>query len=343
MSKTIDLRSDTVTRPSPAMREAMMEAEVGDDVFGEDPTAARLEARIAEILGKEAALFVPSGTMANQLAIRLHTQPGDEVLCEIDCHIAHYESGAPAALSGVLLRTIQGKRGVIHPDQVAGHLRHGHEWEARSRLLCIENTHNRAGGTIASMRDIQSVCAEARGNGLALHLDGARLWNASVATGIPEKHYAAGFDTVSVCLSKGLGAPVGSLLAGEKETIERARRFRKMFGGGMRQIGFLAAAGLFALDHQRDRLADDHLNARILAEGIDTVAGLHIDPTEVDTNIVMFTSEVPASDVIGRLAEVGIQMVPFGPKTVRATTHHDVSDVDIEVVISHMQSLFGRK
>lgn len=343
MSNSIDLRSDTVTRPTPEMREAMMQAEVGDDVFSEDPTANQLEANVAELLGKEAAIFVPSGTMGNQLAIRLHTEPGDEVLCEADCHIAHYESGAPAALSGVLLRTIQGKRGSIGADQIADHLRHGYEWEARSSLLCVENTHNRAGGTIISIDDIRAVCAEGRSHGLALHLDGARIWNATAATGISEKEYAAGFDTVSVCLSKGLGAPVGSLLAGPSEMITRARRFRKMFGGGMRQIGFLAAAGLYALDHRRERLIEDHQNARVLAEGIDTVAGLDIDPTDVDTNIVMFSSDAPATNVIARLAEVGILMVPFGPNKVRATTHHDVSDLDIEIVISHMQAIFGRK
>ncbi len=343
MSNSIDLRSDTVTRPTPEMREAMMQAEVGDDVFAEDPTAIQLEATIAEVVGKEAAVFVPSGTMGNQLAIRLHTQPGDEVLCEADCHIAHYESGAPAALSGVLLRTIQGKRGSIAARQIADHVRHGYEWEARSSLLCVENTHNRAGGTIISIDDIRAVCKESRRHGLALHLDGARIWNATAATGIPEKEYAAGFDTVSVCLSKGLGAPVGSLLAGSRELIARARRFRKMFGGGMRQIGFLAAAGLYALEHRRGRLVDDHQNARILAEGIDTVAGLHIDPTNVDTNIVMFSSDDPASDVVDRLAEVGILMIPFGANKIRATTHHDVSDLDIEVVISHMQAIFGRR
>jgi len=343
MSNSIDLRSDTVTRPTPEMREAMMQAEVGDDVFGEDPTAIQLEAAVAEMLGKEASVFVPSGTMGNQIALKLHTQPGDEVLCEVDCHIAHYESGAPAALSGVLLRTIQGRRGSIRAGQIADHLRHGHEWEARSSLLCVENTHNRAGGTIISIDDIRAVCKESRSHGLALHLDGARIWNATAATGIPEKEYATGFDTVSVCLSKGLGAPVGSLLAGSHEMIARARRFRKMFGGGMRQIGFLAAAGLFAMEHHRERLVDDHQNARILAEGIDTVAGLHIDPTDVDTNIVMFSSDDPASDVIGRLAEVGILMVPFGSNKVRATTHHDVSGLDIEIVISQMQAIFGRR
>jgi threonine aldolase len=343
MTSPIDLRSDTITRPSPEMRTAMMEAEVGDDVFAEDPSAIRLEAEVSKILGKEAGVFVPSGTMGNQLAIKLHTQPGDEVLCEIDCHIAHYESGAPAALSGVLLRTIQGKRGVIGAGQIGTHVRQGHDWEATSRLLCIENTHNRAGGTISAIGDILAVCKEGRRHGLALHLDGARIWNATAATGITEKEYADPFDTVSVCLSKGLGAPVGSVLVGSAETIARARRFRKMFGGGMRQIGFLAAAGLHALEHQRERLVDDHRNARVLAEGIDTVAGLHIDPSEVDTNIVMFTSDDPASVAVGRLSEVGILMVPFGPNKIRATTHHDVSSLEIEVVISQMQSIFGRR
>jgi threonine aldolase len=342
MADSIDLRSDTVTRPTPEMLEAMMSAEVGDDVFGEDPSATRLEKKVARILGKERALFVPSGTMANQLAIRLHTEPGDEVLCEADSHMAHYESGAPAALSGVLLRSIPGKRGAIRADQLSEYLRQGHEWEARSRLLCVENTHNRAGGTVISLRDVETLTKAGRDRGLALHLDGARLWNASAATGIPEKDYAVDFDTVAVSLSKGLGAPVGSLLAGSAETMARARRFRKMFGGGMRQIGFLAGAGLYALDHHRERLVEDHHKARILAEGIDTVAGLHIDPTEVDTNIVMFSTDDPASEVVARLGEIGILMVPFGPHQVRATTHLDVSDMDIEMVISQMQRVFGR-
>jgi threonine aldolase len=343
MPQAIDLRSDTVTRPTPEMLEAMMVAEVGDDVFGEDPTARRLEKKVAGLLGKDRGLFVPSGVMGNQLAIRLLTDPGDEVLCELDAHIAHYESGAPAAISGVLLRTIAGRRGTIPPSEVAAHLRHGHEWEARSRLLCVENTHNRAGGTVVSLRDIQTLCQEARRHDLALHLDGARLWNASIASGIAEREYAAGFDTVVVCLSKGLGAPVGSVLAGPADLMTRARRIRKMLGGGMRQIGFLAAAGLYALEHHRQRLAEDHHHARILAEGIDTVAGLHIDPTEVDTNIVMFRTDDPAAEVVGRLAETGILMVPFGPRTIRATTHLDVSAVDIEVAISQMQRIFGRK
>lgn len=343
MHAPIDLRSDTVTRPCAAMREAMFAAEVGDDVFEEDPTALQLETTTAAILGKEAALFVPSGTMGNQLAIKLQTQPGDEVLCEADCHVAHYESGAPAALSGVLLRTITGKRGVIPAEQIQDFVRSGQEWEARSSLLCIENTHNRAGGTIYPLDDLLRVCAEARKHGLALHLDGARLWNATAATGIPESEYAAPFDTVSVCLSKGLGAPVGSLIAGKYEMIRRARRFRKMFGGGMRQIGFLAAAGLYALEHHRLRLIEDHSNAFALAEGAAAVAGFRVDPSDVDTNIVMIDTEAPARDVLAKLDEVGILMVPFGPNRIRATTHHDVSSLDIEIAVSQLQSLFGRK
>lgn len=340
-STAIDLRSDTVTRPSPGMRRAMYEAEVGDDVFGEDPTAIALEKEVARLLGKETAVFVPSGTMGNQLAIRLHTQPGDEVLCEADSHIAHYESGAPAALSGVLLRTIHGKRGAISPQQVREHVRGGHEWEARSSLLALENTHNRAGGAIYPLKDILAACEEARNLGLALHLDGTRLWNASAATGIPEAEFAAPFDTVSVCLSKGLGAPVGSLLAGSEKVMAGARRFRKMFGGGMRQIGILAAAGLYALEHHKADLPRDHARAARLADCIAALPGLEIDSPAAETNIVLFRVKAGnAVQAVARLAELGVLMVPFGPTTIRASLHRDLSDEDVNRAIEVLQNLF---
>lgn len=342
MSAAVDLRSDTVTRPSEAMRQAMFEASVGDDVFGEDPTAIALEKEVAGLLGKEAALFISSGTMGNQIAIRLHTQPGDEVICEAGSHIAHYEAGAPAAFSGVLLRTIEGRRGVIRPEQIKSHARHGFDWEARTSLLSLENTHNRAGGAVFPLTDLHAACAAGRELGLALHLDGARLWNASAATGVPEARFAQPFDTVSVCLSKGLGAPVGSVIAGTAETMRRARRIRKMLGGGMRQIGMLAAAGLYALQHHRPSLVDDHAKARKLAGRIAGLPRLEIDEPGAETNIVMFrVREGSAEDALAVLAEHGVLMVPFGPTTIRASTHRDVSDEDIDRVNDILTELFG--
>lgn len=342
MSAAVDLRSDTVTRPSEEMRQAMFEAAVGDDVFGEDPSAIALEKEVAQILGKEAALFISSGTMGNQIAIRLHTEPGDEVICEAGSHIAHYEAGAPAAFSGVLLRSIEGRRGVITPAQIKAHARHGFDWEARTSLLSLENTHNRAGGAIFPLGALHDACAAGRELGLALHLDGARLWNASAATGIPEARFAEPFDTVSVCLSKGLAAPVGSVLAGSAETIRRARRIRKMLGGGMRQIGMLAAAGRYAIEHHRRTLTDDHAKARRLADAISTLPRLEIDEPGAETNIVMFrVRNGTAGDAITALSERGVLMVPFGPTTIRASTHRDVSDDDIDRVIDILKELFG--
>ena len=286
--RLIDLRSDTVTKPTPSMREAMAQAEVGDDVFGDDPTVKELETETAGLFGLETALYTPSGTMANQLAIRGHTEPGDEILVEANAHLYYYESGAPAALSGVMCRCINGQRGIFTGADVEAALRPADQHFPRTRLVCLENTHNRSGGKIWPMQQIQKVAATARQHGLLLHLDGARLWNASVTTGIPEREYASHFDTVSVCFSKGLGAPVGSALAGPKAFIEHVRRFRKMFGGGMRQVGVIAAGALFALRHQRARLAEDHANAKALAAGLAAVRGLETGPAEVETNMVRF-------------------------------------------------------
>ncbi len=338
----IDLRSDTVTRPTEGMRRAMYEAEVGDDVFGEDPTVNQLQGRVAEILGKEAALFVPSGVMGNQLALKIHSRPGDEVILERACHIFNYESGAPGVLSGVQLNILDGERGILTADQVESAIRPGFYWEARSRLVCLENTVNKAGGVVYPLENTQAIAEVAQAKGLRLHLDGARLWNATAATGIDEATYAAPFDTVNVCLSKGLGAPVGSLLAGPKDLIEEAHRYRKLFGGGMRQVGVLAAAGLYALDHQRPRLAEDHAKARRLAEGIADLPAFSIDPDSVETNIVMFdVAAGGASPVLAALQEAGVRMVPFGPATIRATTHRDVSMEDIESALRVMERLYG--
>lgn len=340
---SIDLRSDTVTQPSPKMRQAIAEANVGDDVFEEDPTADQLQQKVAQLLNKETALFVPSGVMSNQIALKVHTQSGDEVLLDEISHIYNYESGAPAVLSGVQLHPVRTNNGLLDPDRVAAGLRTGQDWEPRSRLLCVENTVNKAGGRIYPLDRIHALADLAASNGLALHLDGARLWNASAATGIAEATYAEPFDTVSVCLSKGLGAPVGSVLAGPAEVISRARRYRKMFGGGMRQIGILAAAGLYALKHHRPHLARDHEKARRLAEAVASCPPFTIDLDRVQTNIVLFeTADTPAAEVLERLADHDVQMVPFGPYTIRATTHRDVSMQEIEQVVDVLHQLYGQ-
>jgi len=332
---SIDLRSDTITQPTAAMREAMAQAEVGDDVFGDDPTVLRLEARVAEILGTEAALFTPSGTMANQLAVRVHTAPGDEVLVDANAHIYYYESGAPAALSGVMCHCLAGLRGVFTAADVAAALRPVDQHFAPTKLVCVENTHNRGGGHVWPMEGIREVAAVARLNGLRLHLDGARLWNASVATGIAEGEYAAHFDSVSVCFSKGLGAPVGSALCGPREFVQRARRFRKMLGGGMRQAGIIAAGALYALEHQRARLAEDHANARALAEGLARLPGVELDATLVQTNMVLFrVASLPAAGLAPELDRAGVRVLPVGPDTLRAVTNLMVSAADIPLAVA---------
>jgi threonine aldolase len=338
----IDLRSDTVTRPGEAMRRAMYEAEVGDDVFGEDPTVRRLEEKVAEILGKERALFVPSGTMGNQLAIRAQTSPGDEVIVDRMSHIFNYESAGAAQLSGVQLQIVDGRRGLPDREKIEAAVRPGHYWEPQSRLVCLENTVNKAGGTIIPAGVAESIAGYCRERGLRLHLDGARLWNASIATGRSEASLAAPFDTVNVCLSKGLGAPAGSVLAGDDETIRNAHRFRKMFGGGMRQVGILAAAGLYAIEHHRELLNRDHEKARKLAETIASLDGFAVDLDAVQTNIVMFDCERDVSSVLEMLQADGILMIQFGPKTIRATTHLDVSMDEMQRVVDVLRSRFSR-
>jgi threonine aldolase len=334
-SRPVDLRSDTITKPTPAMREAMAAADVGDDVFGEDPTVRQLEEETARVLGKEGALFTPSGTMANQLAIRAHTESGDEIIVETSAHLYHYEGGGPAALSGVMCRCLQGERGVFKAADVEAVLRPPDPHFPRSRLVCLENTHNRGGGKIWPMERIEEVAAVARRAGLQLHLDGARLWNAAVATGIAESRWAAHFDTVSVCFSKGLGAPVGSALAGPKVLLERARRFRKMFGGGMRQAGIIAAGALFALRNHRARLADDHANAKTLAEGISACKGLEVAPEEAETNMVRFRiTGVTAKDIVERLRSRGVLVLGTDRFTIRAVTSLMVDGDDIRRAIA---------
>lgn len=339
----IDFRSDTITQPTPAMREAMASAEVGDDVFGDDPTVARLEARVAEILGKEAAVFTPSGTMANQLALRAHTEPGDEILVDANAHIYYYESGAPAALAGVMCRCLPGGRGVFTAADVEAVLRPADQHFAPTKLVCIENTHNRGGGSVWPIERIREVADVSRARGLRLHLDGARLWNASIATGIPERDYAAPFDSVSVCFSKGLGAPIGSALCGTREFIQRARRFRKMYGGGMRQAGILAAGALHALEHHRARLAEDHANARALAEGLSRLPGLELDPATVQTNIVFLrVRNLPAATLVSDLGEAGVRVLAVGPDSLRAVTNLMVSSRQIIAALEIFERILGK-
>lgn len=329
----IDLRSDTVTRPTPGMRQAMASAAVGDDVFGDDPTVTTLERRVAEILGKEAAVYMPSGTMTNQVAIRAHTEPGDEIIVEAEAHVYYFEGGAPAALSGVMCRLIAGRRGIFTVDDVRAVLRQRNVHFPPTRLICIENTHNRGGGSIWPIANIAAIADLARQSGLRMHLDGARLWNASAATGVPEWEYAGHFDSVSVCFSKSLGAPVGSALAGTREFIERARRFRKQFGGGMRQSGIIAAGALYALEHHRQRLTEDHANAKRLAEGLAACPGIEIDPSAVDTNILFVkVPAMPAAELSARLKAAGI-LVNARDDRLRLVTHLDVSRPQIEETI----------
>jgi len=342
--RIVDLRSDTVTKPDRGMLEAMMAAEVGDDVFGEDPTVKALQDLVADLLGKEDAIFVPSGTMSNQIAVALHTSPSDEVLLDAGCHIRNYESGAAAALSGVQLCPIPGIKGIMTSDQVRAGIRSGYEWEPKPRLLCVENTHNKAGGTIYPLERIMELGELARSHGLGYHLDGARIWNATAATGITERSYALPFDTVSVCLSKGLGAPLGSVLTGGKDIMAKARRIRKRLGGGMRQVGIVAAAGIYALHHNRANLQHDHEKAQILASGLSSFSNVNLTLENVETNIVMFdvNDGRTALDVLAELGDAGVRMVPFGPKTIRATTHRDVSMTDIEVALERSKSILNR-
>ena len=341
-NKTIDLRSDTVTKPTLAMRQAMAEAEVGDDVLGDDPTVKGLEQRTAELLGKDAAIFVPSGTMANQLSIRCHTQPGDEMLLDANAHIYWYEAGGSAALSGVICRTLSGVRGVFSSADVCAALRPTDIHFPPTRLLSIENTHNRGGGAIWPLEQIQEVCRVAREAGIRTHLDGARLWNASVATGIPESEYAKGFDSVSVCFSKGLGAPVGSAIAGGAELVNNARRFRKQFGGGMRQAGIIAAGALYALQHHRERLAEDHANAKRLASGLSEIPGIHVNFDMIDTNMVYFdVKRQPAMQLVDLLKETNILVLPTGEHTVRAVTSLAVDVDDILQTIDAVREIMS--
>ena len=323
----IDLRSDTVTKPSPGMREAMAHAVVGDDVFGEDPTVNRLQEHVAGLLGKEAALYVPSGTMGNQTCIKVHTQPGDEVICEKGAHVFNYETGGIAFLSGAQVHAVEGERGAFGVKEIERAVRPDLYYMPKTRLICLENTHNRAGGTIYPIDLIREISAFARKGNIRLHLDGARLWNASAATGITVREYASHFDSVSVCLSKGLGAPVGSVIAGSAAFISQARHFRKIFGGGMRQAGILAAAGLYALEHNMGRLAEDHEKAAYLARELAHVKGFDIDLGSVQTNIIIIGAEKSGKkpeEILGALRSRGVLLTMGNYMGLRAVTHLDV-------------------
>jgi threonine aldolase len=328
----IDLRSDTVTRPSAGMRKAMAEAEVGDDVFGDDPTVRKLQDKVAELLGHPAALFVTSGSMANQIAIGAQLRPADELLAEAGSHCLNFEGGACSALWGVQPRTLEGKRGQLSADQVGSAVRPVSEHFPRTRLLCLENTHNRGGGSVWPLDRFSAVVAAARAKGLLVHLDGARLFNAQAASGTRAVEYARQCDTATICFSKGLGAPVGSVLCGSAEVIKEAHRLRKRLGGAMRQVGILAAAGLYALEHNLDRLPQDHEHAKRLARGLAEIPGISIDLASVETNLVFSDFPMPAADALSRLREHGVLATPEGsrPNSVRMVTHLDVGAADID-------------
>ncbi|THJ24497.1 MAG: aminotransferase class I/II-fold pyridoxal phosphate-dependent enzyme [Nitrospira sp. CG24E] len=326
----IDLRSDTVTKPTEAMRAAMARADVGDDVYGEDPTVNRLQEMMAAMFGKKTALLVPSGTMANQLAIRLHTQPGQEVIVESKAHIVRYEQGAAGALAGVQLHWIVGDRGLISAEQVEAAIRPKEPHTIQTGLICIENTHNSGGGTIYPLATIERIRAVATTHGIPMHLDGARLFNAIAATSLPPASYAQHFDSLSVCLSKGLGAPVGSvLMMNDLTLLEKAKRVRRMYGGAMRQAGILAAAGIYALEHHIERLQEDHDHAKQLARRLQQISTVRISPHDVDTNIVIFDvigHRLAPPAIVAALKKEGVLINAIGGESFRAVTHLDISN-----------------
>jgi threonine aldolase len=343
MKKYIDLRSDTVTKPSAEMRKTMYEAEVGDDVFQEDPTVNKLQEYAAELLGKEAALFVSSGVMGNQLCLNVLTSPADEVICEKDAHIFQYESGSPAVLSGIQLMPVPGEMGVITPEQIEPCIRPvSAYYMPRTKVVALENTHNRAGGTIHPIENIKRVRELVQKYNLRYHLDGARIWNASVETGIPVKEYASYFDSISCCLSKGLGAPVGSIIAGTKEFIQEAFRVRKSWGGGMRQIGIIAAAGLYALKNNIGRLKEDHIKAKSLAAVIAEIPSLEIDMNTVQTNIIIFKSKtLSLENAMEKFKNKGVLLTEGKPGYLRVITHLDVSNNEIEKTKMIFKEIFS--
>ncbi len=336
-SDRIDLRSDTVTQPTPAMRKAMANAVVGDDVLGDDPTVAELEHRMAELLGKERGLFIPSGTMSNATAIRAQTEPGDEIVTERHSHIYIYEGGGFAALSGTSVALVNGNLGIMEPEDVSKAIRKGDGslgHYPNGSMVCVENTSNRGGGTFYPLSNLDSISEIARENGCRSHMDGARIFNASIATGEEVSRIAMGYDSVSICLSKGLGAPIGSVLVSSAGTINRAHRWRKMFGGGMRQAGVIAAAGIFALENNVERLADDHIRARRLAEAISEIPGFSVNIDQVQTNMVYIScKDGDADGLVSRLSNHGVDILTIDDSSVRAVTHLHITDEDIERTI----------
>lgn len=341
MTGVIDLRSDTVSKPSKEMREAMAAAEVGDDVFGDDPTVNRLEAMAAERLGKEAAVYVPSGTMANLIGLLVNTRPGDEVVLGDQSHIFNYEVAGSARIANVQVHPLRnGADGTLDPDEVRSAVRPPNIHAPKTSLLCIENTHNRCGGAALPLDVMDSLTAAAKETGMRVHLDGARIFNAEVALGVPAARLARGADTVSFCLSKGLGCPVGSLLCGERDVIAEARRFRKMLGGGMRQAGILAAAGVYALEHNIERLAEDHENARRLADGLRTMPAFR--PNNPQTNIVTVDIvEGTLEEWLNAFREAGVLAVAFGPQRMRMVTHINITSADIDEALHRIERLVG--
>jgi len=341
-SDRVDMRSDTVTQPTEAMRSAMVSAKVGDDVLGDDPTVQDLQNRLASMLGKEAALFVPSGTMSNAVAIRAHTVPGDEVITETTSHVYQYEGGGYAALSGCSIALVPAVHGIMRANDVENAIRKaegslGHY--PNGSLVCVENTANRGGGTCYPQDVLDSIAKVAHEHGCAAHIDGARLFNAVVATGIDPSRMVRDYDSISICLSKGLGAPVGSVLVGSSEFIAKAHRWRKMFGGGMRQAGVIAAGGLYALDNHIDRLAEDHKRARTLAEAVNAMDGFTVDLNSVETNMVYINGDLTAPQILEGLAGHGIDVLEVGPTAVRAVIHLHITDEDIERAIAAFAAL----
>ena len=340
--KKIDLRSDTVTLPTDEMREAMNNAEVGDDVYQEDPTINRLEELAAKKLGKEAALFVPSGTMGNLIAVLTHCQRGDEVILEMDSHIYYYEVGGMSAVAGVIPRLVVGDNGILNPQDIKRALRDENLHYPKTTLICVENTHNRAGGTIVPLKVTEEICQLAHQRNIQVHLDGARIFNAAVALNLEPALLTKNVDSVMFCLSKGLSAPVGSILSGSEEFIQKARKNRKMLGGGMRQAGILAAAGIIALENMVERLEEDHKNARILGEGLDGIGGIKVDLETVQTNMVYFDlneSGINTYQFLPKLAEYNILGSPRPPTKVRLVTHHGISEEDIYTTIKAIKEI----
>ena len=337
----IDLRSDTVTKPTKGMLDVMLTAEVGDDVFGEDPTVNAFQKKVAALFGMEAGLFVPSGVMSNQLGLKILTEPGDEILIDENGHIYNYETGGAAFLSGLQIKPLKGKQGKLSVDHLEHQVKGNFDWEAKTKVICLENSTNKGGGVCYSKEELSAIKYFADHHNLHVHLDGARIWNAITATGIEPEFFSEIADTISVCFSKGLGAPVGSMLLSTKKNIAKARRYRKMWGGGMRQIGLLAAAAEYALDNHWELMKEDHRRAKEFAEAISNCSAFSINLDSVETNIVLFdTLNEGANTVIARFEEQGIRFVPFGPNTIRATFHFQVGDEELEKVILVIKELF---